>query len=116
MKFMTYFLLFFLIFSNGCASGGKVMTQEEFYEVSVGMTEKELVKKYGRPFSIKELEDNQLEYTYIERIDLGNRGVISERHYLIILKDGKVVSTKTKILNRPVYERNSYEMQTTQKE
>ena len=96
----------------GCASGSKVMTADEFSEVSVGQSGDEIQKKHGKPYSIKNLGNNEVEYTYIERMPMGKR-VLQEKHYLIILKNGKVTSTQTRTFNRPVYERNSYEMQTS---
>jgi len=89
------------------------MTSERFSEVSVGMSSSELEKKLGKPYSIRNLPNNEIEYTYIQKSDFGARGVLEERHYLIILRDNKVIRTDVKILNRPIYERDSYEMQTT---
>jgi outer membrane protein assembly factor BamE (lipoprotein component of BamABCDE complex) len=108
-------MLIFLLFSS-CASGGKVMSVDKFSEVSIGMTQQDLEKKLGRPYSVKDLGNGEIEYTYIQKDDFGARGVIEERHYLITIKDGKVTNTQTKIFNRPAYERNSYEMQTTYKQ
>ena len=96
----------------GCASGSKVMTADEFSEVSVGQSGDEIQKKHGKPYSIKRLGNNEVEYIYIERMQMAKR-VLRERHYLIILKNGKVTSTQVRTFNRPSYEGNSYEMQTS---
>ena len=65
--------------------------------------------------SIKKLEDGYLEYKYIERQRSADR-VLVERHYLFVIKDNKVTSKKHIDMNRPSYERNSYEMQTSSNE
>lgn len=111
-KNIFFFLSIALLSIWGCASGSKVMTIEDFSDISVGQTSDDIQKKHGKPYSIKNIGDNEVEYTYIERIPMGKR-VLQERHYLIILKNGKVTSTQTRSFNRPVYERNSYEMQTS---
>lgn len=109
-KILTILSLSILVFS--CASGGKVMTAESFSEVSIGMSSDEMQKKFGKPYSIKDLGEGEVEYTYIEKIHMGSR-VLQERHYLIILKNGRVTSTKTRDYSRPAWQRNSYEMQTS---
>jgi outer membrane protein assembly factor BamE (lipoprotein component of BamABCDE complex) len=113
MKKIIFIFLFFLF---SCASGGKVMTAEDFSEIHVGMTTSEIEKKYGKPFSVKELGNDEVEYVYIEKVVVNRARVLQEKHYLIILKNGRVTSTKTQIYNRPSYERNSYEMQTSYKD
>lgn len=109
-KILTILSLSILLFS--CASGGKVMTTESFSEVSIGMSSDEMQKKFGKPYSIKDLGEGEVEYTYIEKIHMGSR-VLQERHYLIILKNGRVTATKTRDFSRPAWQRNSYEMQTS---
>jgi len=109
-KIIVILSLSILLFS--CASGGKVMTAEKFSEVSIGMTSDDLNKKFGKPYSIKDLGEGEVEYIYIEKIHMGSR-VLQERHYLIILKNERVTSTKTRYYSRPAYQRNSYEMQTS---
>ena len=103
------------IFLLGCASGNKVATSDHFHEVSVGMSVKELKAKMGKPYSVKNLGDGYVEYKYIERLMAANR-VLEERYYLFIVKNGRVTSKKQVDMNRPVYERNSYEMQTSSNE
>ena len=114
MKNVFFLLSIAFISFWGCASGSKVMTADEFSEVSVGQTGDEIQKKHGKPYSIKRLGNSEVEYIYIERMPMGKR-VLRERHYLIILKNGKVTSTQVRTFNRPSYEGNSYEMQTSYK-
>lgn len=115
MKYLFTFALI-LLTTFACASGGRVMTPEQFSQVSVGMTGDEVTKKFGSPYSIKNLGNGDFEYTYIEKVIIGESRVIQEKHYLIIFRNGRVTSTKTQILNQPVYERNSYDMQTSYNE
>jgi len=110
---MKYIFLVLALIVLSCASGGKILTQEEFCQITVGMTSSEVEKKYGKPFSIRDLGNSEIEYKYIEKVTIGKARVIQEKYYIIIFKNGRVTSTKTQIFNRPVYERNSYEMQTS---
>ncbi len=112
MKNIFFGLSIVLLALLGCASGSKIMNAEGFSEISVGQTADDIQKKHGRPYSIKTLGPNEVEYVYIERMPMGKR-VLRETHYLIILKNGKVSSTQTRTYNRPSYEGNSYEMQTS---
>ena len=111
MKYLLLILTSILFIS--CSAGSKVIDSDKFYEVEIGMSIKELKEKLGDPYSVKSLGNGEVEYKYIERLYAADR-VLQERHYLFILKNGKVVSKKVIDLNRPVYERNSYEMQTSQ--
>lgn len=115
---MKYFFAAFVILLTtfACASGGKVMTPEQFSEVSVGMTGDEVSKKFGSPYSIKNLGHGDFEYIYIEKVTIGEGRVLQEKHYLILFRNGRVTSTKTEILNQPAYQRNSYDMQTSYNE
>ncbi len=110
MKYLFCFLS--LVICMSCAAGNRVMTMEEYHEVSVGMTEKEVKQKIGKPYSTKNLGKNQVQYIYIEKLYSGTR-VLQERHYLITFTNGKVTSKKVLDFNRPVWQRNSYEMQTS---
>ncbi len=113
MKNLIFILILSLLTTWGCASGGKIMTEDTFSQVSIGMTTKEVINKFGRPYSIKNLGHGEIEYKYIEKVIVGRAKVLQEKHYFIIFKNGQVSSTKTEYLNRPSYEENSYEMQTS---
>jgi hypothetical protein len=84
---------------------------DDYSYVTIGMTKDELIQKMGKPYSIKKLSDNQVEYIYIEKINANER-VLLERKYLFILENDQVTSKKIIDINRPSWERNSYEMQT----
>ena len=110
MKYLIYFLS--LVICVSCAAGNRVMTMDEYHEVSVGMTQKEVKEKIGKPYSVKKLENNQVQYTYVEKLHAGTK-VLQERHYLITFTNGKVTSKKVLDFNRPAWQGNSYEMQTS---
>jgi len=112
MKNTFFFLSIMFLALFGCASGSKVMTAEQFSEISIGQTSQDIEKKYGKPYSVKHISDTEVEYTYIERAQMGKR-VVQEKHYLIILKNGRVSSTQIRTFNRPAWQINSYEMQTS---
>jgi outer membrane protein assembly factor BamE (lipoprotein component of BamABCDE complex) len=93
-----------------CAAGGKPMTQNRYFSVPLGLTEKELVQKFGSPATIDEITDGKI-YQYVEKVMIGNR-VVEERMFDFTIKNGKVIrkTTQTKVSNP--YQ-NSYDMQTS---
>lgn len=96
-----------------CSSGGSVVTMNEFYEVPIGASQEEVVKTIGKPVNTKNLPDGSVEYEYVERLSVGER-TLNERHYIIVMRDGKVVSKRIKQESPNPYGFDSYEMQTTQ--
>lgn len=108
---MTKYLIAFL-FLLGCMNGTKVMSADSFSEVSVGMSVDQLTKELGEPYAIKTINSTDQEYEYIEKISANNR-VIEERHYFFLIKNGQVYSKRMKSFQRPVYQGNAYELQTT---
>ncbi len=106
--------LFLIISLISCASGGKATSMDSFYEIDVGTTKEELVKKLGKPNYIKKIGDNTEEYVYTEKLNAANT-VYEERSYSFIIKDGKVISKNVKRDNvLPLDDKNSYEMQTSE--
>jgi len=89
------------------------MTMNSFYDIPVGASKEEVVSAAGKPYAMRNLEDGSIEYEYIERFKAGGRN-INERHYFLLLKDGKVASKRVKQSSPPPYTFDSYEMQTTQ--
>lgn len=110
---MKRWIPLFLIL-GACASGGSSISLQGFYDVPVGASSEEVVGILGAPISQNRLPDGSIEYEYIERFKVGERN-LNERRYVIILKDGKVVSKKMKQTSPLPYGFDSYEMQTTQK-
>lgn len=96
-----------------CASGGAIMTMNAFYDIPIGATESEVVASAGKPYSIHQQDDGVVEYEYIERVKAGARD-LEERRYILVLKDGKVVSKYVKGSTPSPFLFDSYEMQTTQ--
>ena len=90
------------------------MTMAEYSSIEIGATTDQVLATAGKPTSIQTKEDGITEYEYIEKITVGGRSV-EERHYILTLKGGKVVSKRVKQSSPPGYDNsNSYEMQTTQ--
>jgi hypothetical protein len=89
------------------------MTMGDFHEIPIGASEQEVIASVGKPYAIRQKKDGSVEYEYIERIKIGYRDA-EERHYLIIMKDGVVVSKTIKQSSPTPYGFDSYDMQTTQ--
>lgn len=109
-----------LLAAAACSSGTTTITLNSFSDIPLGSTKDELIASVGKPSLIKKHADGSVEYEYIERVKIGARDV-EERHYLITLKDGKVISKKIKGKSQDIpyptpYVFDSYEMQTTQVE
>lgn len=95
-----------------CASGPSVLTSDSFYSIPVGATKDEVIAKAGDPAKISKKDDGTEEYLYIERMKAGAR-TVQERHYIITIKDGAVVSKKVEQSSPMPTSFDSYEMQTT---
>ena len=110
---MRLLIISFLILS-ACAVGPKIVTMDAFYDVPIGATKAEVVAKTGDPSSITNKDDGVQEYHYIERFKAGAR-TLEERHYIITLKDGVVISKRVEQISPPdaPMHFDSYQMQTT---
>jgi len=97
---------------TACASGNHVLTMDAFYDIPVGATREEVIAQVGEPYSITKKEDGSEEFVFIERMKAGAR-TLQERRYVIILKDGAVVSKKVEQSSPLPTTFDSYEMQTT---
>jgi len=102
-----------LFLLSACALGGTPVTMDAFYEIDLSTTTPEVVATLGKPYAIHEKGEGCVEYEYIERIKVGARDT-EERHYFILIKDGRVVSKRVKQSSPLPYGFDSYEMQTTQ--
>lgn len=102
-----------LFFLTACASGGSSISIQGFYDVPVGATSAEVVGALGSPITKKTLADGSIEYEYVERFKVGGRD-LNERRYIIVLKDGKVISKRIQQTSPLPYGFDSYDMQTTQ--
>lgn len=90
-----------------------MMTNNAFYDIPVGASQTEVIAAAGQPYAIHKKDDGSIEYEYIERFKVGTRQT-EERHYFLIMKDGKVVSKRVSQSSPAPYIFDSYEMQTTQ--
>jgi len=111
MKFYVKCLAFLFL----CGCGHRVMTMDSFYDIPVGSTQEELKKEAGAPYEINDKGDGEVEYVYIEKLNMGRR-IVEERHYYFTLKNGKIVSKRVKERTPPPYSINSYDLQTSYKE
>ena len=90
-----------------------MMSMDSFHEVPIGSTQTEVVSSVGEPYAIHKKKDGAVEYEYIERVKAGNRN-LEERHYFLLIKDGRVVSKRVEQSSPAPYLYDSYDMQTTQ--
>ena len=113
---MKKYFIFSLLILSACYAGHQIMTTDTFYEIDLGMSEKELKQKAGSPYATKDLGNGEKEYEYIERVK-ANKRTIETRHYFFIIKDGKVTSKHMKYADeyKPLLERNAYDLQTSSK-
>lgn len=86
-----------------------------FYDVPIGTTQEELVAEAGSPVAVRKFPDGSVEYKYIERFKVGAR-VINERHYFVLIQDGRVVSKRILEVSPSSFGYDSYQMQTTKKD
>ena len=102
-----------LILLASCFAGGSAISLDTFQEVSIGSSQPDVVTVLGKPYAVHEKSDGTIEYEYIERFQAGGR-TINERHYFIIMKEGRVVSKRMSQSSPNPYGFDSYDMQTTQ--
>lgn len=88
---------------GGCFSKSAVMTRQNFDEIQVGSSVKQIETQVGKPFAVYGHGTGAWEYEYIERISMGEE-VIEENHYFLIVKDGKVVSKRLNTEHPPAYD------------
>ena len=102
-----------LLLFAACSAGNSMMTMSAFYEIPIGSTQTEVVGTAGEPYAVHKNDDGTVEYEYIERMKAGGR-TLEERHYFLLIKDGKVISKRVEQFSPPPYIFDSYDMQTTQ--
>ncbi|MDE3055638.1 MAG: hypothetical protein KGI80_02960 [Verrucomicrobiota bacterium] len=107
MRFLTLF------FAASCASGATVMTMNTFYDIPIGSSSWEVEEQVGKPYAVHRIDDCTEEYEYIERIRI-SAVEQEERHYFLIIKEGKVISKRVEGSSTPRRFYDSYDMQTTE--
>jgi hypothetical protein len=105
--------IFFLLLTLAACTGGSLMTMNSFSDISIGTSSADVVAIYGEPYAVHKKGDGTIEYEYLERIKAGGRN-LEERRYILIIKNGKVVSKEIKQSSPSPYYFDSYDMQTTQ--
>ena len=102
-----------LLFLASCFAGGSAVSLDTFQDVSIGSSQPEVVTALGKPYAVRNKPDGSIEYEYIERFQTGGR-TINERHYFILMKEGRVISKRVSQSSPTPYGFDSYDMQTTQ--
>lgn len=106
MRFGIFLLVAF--FCLGCVPGRgtPVMTIQKFQSAPIGMSEETLVQTYGKPRNIYYRDDGVVLYEYIEQFQTAysTNTIVEVRRYYFVVKNGKVVSKRMGVKNRPAYE------------
>lgn len=102
-----------LLFLLGCSMSGHPVTMDAFYSVDTSATEAQVVAALGKPYTVNKLGDGSIEYEYLERIKIGSR-YAETRRYILVMRDGVVVSKRVQRGVPAPWKFDSYEMQTTQ--
>jgi hypothetical protein len=55
------------LFLAACASGGAAISMNNYYEVPIGATQRELVDTMGEPVATHRKEEGAVEYEYVEK-------------------------------------------------
>lgn len=98
---MKYSLLVcMLLFLCSCSSN--MMTKENFDDISLGTSIKEVEEQAGKPYAVHDKPGGKAEYEYIERIDMGNH-LLFENHYFLMVSEGQVVSKRVTTETPPDY-------------
>ena len=79
------------------------MTFNEYDKVQVGTPITDLNSEIGKPYSIHHKDNGSDEYEYIERVNTGNN-LVSENHYFLIVKEGKVIGKYVTRERPPAYD------------
>lgn len=94
------------------ACGHQVMTAESFSDIPIGTSKEELKKVAGSPYRVKKKKNGDEVYEYVEKFKIGDR-TLTERHYYLIVREGRVVEKKVDTDSPPPFATDSYDMQTS---
>lgn len=86
-----------------CACSSQMMTRKNFEDVQVGSSMTDVQKRVGSPYAVRKGANGTEEYEYIERFYL-NDEVIEENHYILVVKNGQVVSKRLNDKTPPSYD------------
>jgi hypothetical protein len=104
----SLFLLLFILAS----CGSSMMTMQSFSDIPIGTSIDELKATAGSPYRVHTNKKGEEVYEYVEKFNMGYR-TLEERHYFIVIRDGRVVEKKLKYEEVPPYYIDSYQMQTS---
>jgi hypothetical protein len=88
---------------TSCFSRPALMTFNDYDKVQVGTPIADLRSEIGRPYAIHHKDNGTDEYEYIERVNTGNN-LVSENHYFLIAKNGKVIGKYVTRERPPAYD------------
>lgn len=91
---MTSKLFLLLLVACSC-SAGKFMNYEDYNRIAIGENISDVQVQQGRPYEVSEVGPHKQEYTYMERIPLGEGREVFRR-YILIVENEKVIEKKVK--------------------
>lgn len=94
--------ILFLIFLAACTSH-RIVTYSDYAQVKTDEPIASIEEKWGPPYAVRDRKDGSQEYEYIERIEVGN-GIVSDNHYILVVRDGKVIGKYLKREQSPAYD------------
>ncbi len=106
----AFFAVLISLFLSAC--GHRVMTAESFSDIPIGTSKEELKKMAGSPYRVKKKKNGDEVYEYVEKFKVGDR-TLTERHYYLIVRDGRVAEKKAASDSPPPFATDSYDMQTS---
>lgn len=85
------------------ACSSHMMTRQNFQDISLGSSITDVESRVGSPYAVRKGADGTEEYEYIERYYL-NDEVVEENHYILVVKNGQVVSKRLNDKTPPAYD------------
>ncbi|MDN3504389.1 MAG: hypothetical protein P0S95_02290 [Rhabdochlamydiaceae bacterium] len=79
------------------------MTHNDYADIHVGTSIKDVEKTYGKPVQIRS-DGDRFVYEYIERIKMGLQTVEMRKYYFVVNKQGKIVNKFIRDQNPPAYD------------
>jgi hypothetical protein len=78
-----------------------MMRAEEFNAVYVGEHERELHELVGPPQEVEFLQAGMKQFTYVERVRIGNGREIFRQYILLLSSDGRVLNKRVNEISPP---------------
>lgn len=83
-----------MLLATGCMTA-PLMQESYFNQVPAGSSIADIELIYGEPYEVREMPNGLQEYSYIQRIGLGNSAV-EQMEFIFLVKEGVVVSKDCK--------------------